>query len=114
MFRTAVVTSEEVNARVASHFSKVPSMSTDAFTPNLILLSTGVILKTGMAAVSCGWVADANRENAKRQKIVSRMLESVSFSRRLVNEKACLLRKKKLSLSDFFKHLRPAWGSFLK
>src|SRR5271168_5384906 len=94
MLRTAVVTSEEVNVRVASHFSKVPSMATEAFTPNLILLSTGVIWKTGMAAVSCGMADDGKSAEIRSKRIVSRMLEIVGFWPGLVNEKAGLLRKK--------------------
>ena len=64
-----VVESGDVNVRVASHFSKVPSIATDAFTPNLIVLSTGVILKTGTLAGPCARVADEDKTDAKTPKI---------------------------------------------
>src|SRR5271154_193078 len=79
MFKTAVVTSGEVKARVASHFSKVPSRDTEALTPNLIVLSLGVTWKMGMAAVSWDWVAEAKKNNAMRERIIVRTLMSVGF-----------------------------------
>jgi hypothetical protein len=72
--KTPVVTSGDLNAKVASHLSKVPSIATDAFTANLIVLAAGVITKTGIPAGSCALVTDENRTDAKRQKVVSRTL----------------------------------------
>jgi hypothetical protein len=47
---TPVETSGEVNVRVASYLSKLPSIATDAFTKNLTELVSGVITKTGACA----------------------------------------------------------------
>src|SRR5215469_9243062 len=88
MSRTAVDTSAEVNVRVAFHLSKVPLISTDASTANLILLSTGVISKTGTPAEFCARIGDGNRMDAKRHKITTRMGGSVSLPQMVVNFKA--------------------------
>src|SRR5215831_8531270 len=68
---TALSAAVDVNVRAASHVSNVPSMATDASTVNLILLSTGVILKTGTAAGA--WAPDdvVKKPNAARQKITT-------------------------------------------
>lgn len=58
--QTPVVGSVEENVRVASHLSKVPSIGTDAFTLNLIVLPSGVILAIG--APTEDW-AGARKEN---------------------------------------------------
>src|SRR5215469_7565489 len=60
MSKTPVVGSVDVNVSVASHFLNVPSIGTDAFTPNLIVLCSGVILKTGTPeAGACAGPDDA-------------------------------------------------------
>src|SRR5580658_1637398 len=56
MSKTAVANSGEVNVRLASVFSKLPAMGTDAFTLNLIELSALMISKTG---TPCAGVDDA-------------------------------------------------------
>jgi hypothetical protein len=55
----------DVKVSVASHFWKLPSRATDAFTKNLIVLSPGVISKTG---IFCARLNDGSTEDAKRQK----------------------------------------------
>src|SRR5271167_5119131 len=55
MSNTPVVTSGDVNVRVASHLSKLPSIATDAFTKNLTVLASGVITKTGAV---CAWLTE--------------------------------------------------------
>src|SRR6516162_1002445 len=70
MSKTPVVTSVDVKVRAASHLSKVPFMATDAFTENLIELSSVVILKTG----TCARLSDGNTADAKKKKRVNRML----------------------------------------
>jgi hypothetical protein len=64
MFKTPVVTSVEVTVKVASHFSNLPSRATDAFTKNLMELSSGVTAKTG----TCALLTDGNTADAKKQK----------------------------------------------
>src|SRR5271154_3453899 len=62
MVKTPVLISGDVNTRVASHFSKVPSRATEAFTKNFTVLSPGVIAKTGACArATAGSAADTNR-----------------------------------------------------
>src|SRR5271167_2730446 len=82
MSKTPVDTSGDVNVRVASHLSKVPFIDTDASTSNLIELSTGVISKTG----ACARLTEGSTADATRQRIVSRMLGSVSLTRFVVND----------------------------
>src|SRR2546430_138367 len=67
MSKTPVLISGVANVRVASHLSNVPFIATDAFTSNLILLSTGVIAKTG----ACAWLADGSTVDATRHRMVS-------------------------------------------
>src|SRR5580765_5346877 len=63
MSKTAVVTSGDVNVRVASHFSKVPPIATDAFTKNLIELYSGVTTNSGTCALpSDGRAIDVTRQ----------------------------------------------------
>src|SRR5882724_5872712 len=62
--KTAVVTSGDVNVRVASHLSKVQSIATDAFTKNLIELSSGVTTDTG----TCALPSDGRAIDATSQK----------------------------------------------
>src|SRR6266436_6639886 len=62
--RTPVVTSGDVNVRVASHLSKVPWIATDAFTLNAIELPACVIANTG---ASCARLSDGSRADATRQ-----------------------------------------------
>jgi len=54
---------------VASHLSKVPLMATDAFTANLMELSSVEILKTG----TCARHNDGNTADAKKKKTANRM-----------------------------------------
>src|ERR1700674_1796554 len=69
MSKTPVETSVDAKVRVASHLSKAPFMATDAFTANLIELSSVVILKTG----TCARLSDGNTADAKK-KTANRML----------------------------------------
>src|SRR5277367_1888891 len=69
MSRTPVEASGDVNVRVASHLSKLPSRDTDAFTENLTVLSSGVIAKTG----ACAWANDGSRTDAKRPRADGRI-----------------------------------------
>src|SRR5215469_2273117 len=73
MSKTPVVGSVDAKVRVASHLSKVPLTGTDAFTANLIELSSVVILKTG----TCARLTDGNTADAKRIRIATRMLLSL-------------------------------------
>src|SRR5215510_1624335 len=66
--KTALSAAVDVNVRDASHLSNVPSMATDASTLNLILLSTGVILKTGTAAGACAPDGVVKNPHAARHK----------------------------------------------
>src|SRR5580692_8674235 len=75
MSKTPVVTSVDVKARVASHLSKVPFIATDAFTANLMELSSVVILKTGTWAR----LDDGNIADARRQRTANRKVLGVSF-----------------------------------
>ena len=61
---------------MASHLSKVPFMATDAFTANLIELSSVVILKTG----TCARLSDGNTADAKKKKTANRMLPCARLS----------------------------------
>src|SRR5258708_30905096 len=65
--KTAVVTSGDVKARVASHLSKVPPIATDAFTKNLIELSSRVTTNTG----TCALPRDGRAIAATRQRILN-------------------------------------------
>src|SRR5271167_1749962 len=76
MSKTPVETSVDAKVRVASHLSKVPFTATDAFTANLIELSSVVILKTGTWAR----LNDGNIADARRQRTANRMVLDVSFS----------------------------------
>src|SRR5215469_4366632 len=76
MSRTPVVASVDVKVRVASHLSKVPLMATDAFTANLMELSSVVILAIGTWAL----LTDANTRDAKKQRTTNRMLLNMRFS----------------------------------
>jgi hypothetical protein len=60
MSKTPVVASVGVNVMVASHLSKTPSIGNDAYTLNVILLTTGVTLKVGTCA-KVGVTASARR-----------------------------------------------------
>jgi hypothetical protein len=75
MSKTPVVTSADVNVRVASHWSKVPCMATEALTANDIELSAREIAKTG---ASCARLTDGGTTDAKRQRTTIRMLAGVS------------------------------------
>src|SRR5271170_5124332 len=69
MVKTPVLISGDVNTRVESHFSKVPSIATEAFTKNLMVLSPGVIAKTG----ACARVTDGSAADTNRQRTANRM-----------------------------------------
>src|SRR6516225_2899334 len=73
MSNTPVITSGDVNVKVASHLSKVPLIATDASTSNLTELSTGVILNTGTPPASWARLVDASKTKARIQKMVNRM-----------------------------------------
>src|ERR1700678_3745644 len=71
MSKTPVVTPGEANVSVASHFSKRPVIGTEAFTLNLIVLSTGVTSKTGTCARHKGGIAaitTRHKTNNRMQK----------------------------------------------
>jgi hypothetical protein len=55
-----------VNVREAFHWSNVPSMVTDAFTWNVIVLSPGVIWNTGTAGGACAPTGGVHRPHAAR------------------------------------------------
>src|SRR6267142_1161122 len=75
MSKTAVESSGDVNVRVASHLSNLPAMATDAFTSNCIVLSTGVIAKTG----ACVRPRDGSTADTTRPRVASRMPVSLTF-----------------------------------
>src|ERR1700693_5574531 len=85
MSKTPSSTWADVYVNVESHLSKVPSIGTDAFTANLIVLFTGVILKTGTSAGACAWVTDAIKTAAMSQKL-PRMRRSVIHNQSFVND----------------------------
>src|ERR1700691_3413257 len=71
MSKTPVVTAGEANFSVAFHFSKWPVIGTEAFTLNLIVLSTGVSSHTGTCARHKGGIAaiaTRHRTNNRMQK----------------------------------------------
>jgi hypothetical protein len=70
MSKTAVVTSGDVNVKVASHLEKVPFIATDASTSNFIELVSGVTLKTGIA---CPCAMDGSRAEVMRHNKCSFM-----------------------------------------
>src|SRR5579864_4017041 len=76
MSKTPVETSVDAKVRVASHLSKVPFTAIDAFTANLVELSSVVILKTG----TCAWLSDGNTADAKKKKTANRMLPCARLS----------------------------------
>src|SRR6516164_3177039 len=73
MSMTPVKGSVEVNVMVASHFVNVPSIGTDAFTPNLIVLCIGVILKTGTPAGAWARLADGIHMSTTTQRVSNRI-----------------------------------------
>src|SRR6266436_8288266 len=85
MSKTPVVTSVDVNVRVESHLSNVPSMATEAFTVNLTELSAGgEIANTG----ACARFADGNRADTNRPRTANR-IESSSNTNIQTKECAC-------------------------
>jgi hypothetical protein len=74
----------DLYVNLAFHFSKVPSMGTEAFTANLILLFIGVVLKTGMFEGACVWLVDATARATTIRKIF-RMLRSLFYHYFFVN-----------------------------
>src|SRR5580765_768379 len=99
MSRTPVSTSGEVIVAVASHLSNVPSIATDAFTWNLIELSSFVILMMGTSAGACACVIDGDRPDAKRQKITSRIPRSLSPSHLVSNWQKLQVERQPLTLA---------------
>src|SRR6516165_11621758 len=71
--RTPVEGSVDVNVSVASHFLNVPSIGTDAFTPNLIVLCIGVILKSGTPAGAWARLADGIHMSTTTQRVSNRI-----------------------------------------
>src|SRR5260221_10180547 len=67
--KTPVVSSGDVNVKVASHLSNLPAMLIDAFTSNLIELCSGVISNTG----ACPRVTDGSAAKATRLRTANRM-----------------------------------------
>src|SRR5271157_5906249 len=71
MSMTPVVTSVDGNVSVASHLLNLPSMATEAFTKNLMSLSSGVTAKTG---TSCARLSDGNAaDNTRHRRVANRM-----------------------------------------
>src|SRR5450432_1942652 len=66
--KTPVVTSVDGNTSVASHFSKLPSMATDALTANLTERASGVMTKTGP------WARTAETPEKSKNKAIVRNL----------------------------------------
>src|SRR4249920_3398002 len=85
MSKTVDSTSREVIVIVASHLSNVPSIATEAFTLNLIELSSFVILMTGSPAEVCACVIVGDTAEARRQRIASRIPRSLSLFCLVVN-----------------------------
>src|SRR5215469_6771472 len=79
MSKTTLSTAVDVAVKVASHFSKVPSIGTEAFTANLIVLLTGVTLKTGTPAVSCAGINGKGETNARKQVKAIRTAANLGF-----------------------------------
>src|SRR5215471_20933687 len=71
--KTPVEGSVDVNVNVASHFSNLPSIATDALTPNFIVLCTGVILKTGTSLGAWARVTDGITAQATTQRVMNRI-----------------------------------------
>src|SRR5271170_2725669 len=78
MSKTAVESSGDVNVSVASHLSNLPFISTDASTSNFIVLSTGVISKTG----ACAQITDESMADIKARRIVNLMRAFLERKRR--------------------------------
>src|SRR5271169_5017535 len=76
MSKPPVEISGDVNVTVASHFSKVPSSATDAFTENLTVLSSCVILKTG----TCARLGNGSTADATRHRTANRMKSSMNVN----------------------------------
>jgi hypothetical protein len=58
---------------VASHLSNVPSIATDAFTWNLIELSSFIILMTGTPSGACARLTDGSTAEDKKHRTANRM-----------------------------------------
>ena len=84
---------------MASHLSNVPSIATDALTWNLIELSSFVILMIGTSAGACACVIDGDRPDAKRQKITSRIIRSLSPSHLVGNWQKLQVEREPLTLA---------------
>src|SRR5580704_10022256 len=75
MSKTPVVTSADVKFRVESHFSKTPSIGTDALTLNVILKppAGGVISKTGTSSGAFARLGNENKMDATSHKTPNRI-----------------------------------------
>ena len=58
---------------VASHLSNVPSIATDAFTWNLIELSSFIRLMTGTPSGACARITDGSTTEAKKHRTANLM-----------------------------------------
>src|SRR5689334_14718381 len=81
MSRTAVESSGEVNVRVASHFSNLPTIATDAFTSNFIVLSAGVISKTGASSAAPTDESAADTKSNRVANFIGSFLQWHSLTR---------------------------------
>src|SRR6516165_9957644 len=77
--RTPVDTSGDLKVREASHLSNLPSIATDASTSNLIELSTGVTLKTGIPSPVWAWLTQESTIDTKMQNGMGLMAGGVSY-----------------------------------
>src|SRR5690242_2268838 len=83
MSKTPVVTSADVNVRVAFHLSNLPAIATEALTENATELSSCVITTVG----ACARHGGVSTADATRPKIAIRIVtECDLFSHPLSNE----------------------------
>src|SRR5690242_18786234 len=76
MSKTPVVTSGDVNVRVASHLSNLPAIATEALTENVIELPSCVITKVG----ACARLGGVSTADAARQKTAIRIVTECDLS----------------------------------
>src|SRR5215472_13212963 len=79
MSKVALSAFVEVKVRVASHFLNVPSIATDASTSNLMLLSTGVISKTGTPVGACPQAETGKKMEGTRNRQANRIDSKAPF-----------------------------------
>ena len=80
MSKTASSACFELTVSVESHLSKAPSIGTEAFTPNLIVHLTGVILKMATSVDDCAHVIDTNKAEETIQKAARIIAENAKSS----------------------------------